>query len=264
MAIAPRMEPLWSDESQDQPKYLRVLLLGSPKIGKSVAAVGTAPGPVYCINCDQKDSLSPVTRIHPGVKFATNHVHSMEKMEDAIQLARTLVKDNKVKTIVWDTMSGFASHLEDECAEKTNNNEGVPDGRRYWPMYTKYLLNSVGRLMKLNAHLIVTSHWIDVGTTDQERDKIRDGAKAKIGPGIVPLLGRTARAKMGGEFADVIFMDKVKGERMFITSLDGVWGPGCRNVDGNEIVPADFNRFLKTYLLAPTTNGGSSKKAVKK
>ena len=178
--------------------------------------------------------------MHPNCKYAQNLVHSTEKMENALVLARSLVKAGEVKTIVWDTMSNFAKKLEEEMAARTNNDNGEPDGRRYWPMYTKYLFNTIGRLSKLDAHLIVCSHWIDVGTTDQEREKINQGALAKVGPGLVPLLGRTARASMGGEFADVIFMTKrrvgeKKGERIFQTSMEGVWGVGCRSTDMAEV-----------------------------
>jgi hypothetical protein len=263
MSIAPKMEPIWSDSPAESAKevFLRVLLLGGPKIGKSCAAVGTSPGPVYVINSDQPDGTNPVKRVHPNCKFASNLVHSTEKMENALVLARSLVKDGKVKTIVWDTMSNFAKKLEQEMADRTNNSEGVPDGRKFWPMYTKYLHNTIGRLSKLDAHLIVCSHWIDVGTTDQEREKINEGALAKVGPGLVPMLGRTARATIGGDFSDVIFMTKRKvgekrGERIFQTSMDGVWGVGCRSTDLEE-VPPDFTEFLKSIR-------GTKPKAVKK
>lgn len=252
MTIAPKMEPIWSDSPAALAKetFLRVLLLGAPRVGKTVAAVGTSPGPVYVINSDQPDSTDPVKRVHPNCKYAQNLVHSTEKMENALVLARSLVKAGEVKTIVWDTMSNFAKKLEEEMAARTNNDRGEPDGRRYWPMYTKYLFNTIGRLSKIDAHLIVCSHWIDVGTTDQEREKINEGALAKVGPGLVPLLGRTARASMGGEFQDVIFMTKrrvgeKKGERVFQTSMEGVWGVGCRSTDLAE-VPPDFTEFLKT------------------
>lgn len=261
--LAPKMEPEWSDRSSgpSRERFLNVLLLGGYKVGKTTCAVGTLPGPVYVINSDQPGSTQPVKEHHPNAKFAQNLVHSRAKMEDALVLARSLAKEGKIKSIVWDTLSGFAGHLEEECAAQTMNDKGEPDGRRYWPVYTKYLINTVGRLSKIDAHLVVCSHWIDTGGSDEMA-----GGVAKTGPGIVPLLGRAARARIGGEFADVVFFDKVKNVpgvpdgRAFLTGIEGVWGPGCRSIAKDMIMPADFREFMKAAgFKTSSTNGGMRK-----
>lgn len=87
------------------------------------------------------------------------------------------------------------------------------------------------------------------------------GGVAKTGPGIVPLLGRAARARIGGEFTDVIFLDKVKNNpkvpegRAFLTGIEGVWGPGCRSVKDDMIMPADFREFMKLAGFKGSSNG---------
>ena len=58
------------------------------------------------------------------------------------------------------------------------------------------------------------------------------------------------RAEVGAMFDDVIFMEKqITGpgqeQRFFITGLDGVFGPGCRSLSGNQTLPADISHFLK-------------------
>lgn len=238
--LAPSMTPEWSDGKIEKPRYLGVLLLGPPLVGKTTSAVGTAPGPVYVINSDGRDSLTAVKRRHPNVKFASNNVYTRKDMEGAIVVARDLVKKDEIKTIVWDTLSSFAEGLEYECAKLTENEKGEPDGRRYWPVYTKYLLQTVSRLRKIDAHIIVCSHFIDT-SSDQE-----EGDKKKTGDGIVPLLGRKARLTIGKEFADIIFMDRdLSKNRVFRTGVAGKWGPGGRNTDGDLTMPPDFAEFMK-------------------
>ena len=264
--LAPKMEPEWSNRpGPASERFLNVLLMAGYKAGKSCAAVGTTPGPVYVINCDQPGSLEPVKKIYPNAIFAQNLVHSRAKMEDALVLARSLAKEGKIKTVVLDTLSGFAGHLEEECAAQTMNDKGEPDGRRYWPVYTKYLISMVGRLSKIPCHLVVCSHWIDTGGSDEMA-----GGVSKTGPGIVPLLGRAARARIGGEFTDVLFLDKVKNVpgvpegRAFLTGIEGVWGPGCRSIAKDMIMPADFREFMKAAEFPGanklrTMNGGLRK-----
>lgn len=243
MAIAPKLEPEWSDGKVEAPRYLGVLLLGPPKGGKSSCAVGTAPGPVYVINSDGRDGLVPVQRLYPHAKFASNNVYTMADMENALTTARSLVKEGKVKTVVWDTMSNFAEGLELECDKKCVTSSGQSDGRRYWPMYTKFLVQTVARLRKIDAHIIVCSHFVDTRSSEE------DLGAPKVGPSIVPLLAGKARLLIGKEFSDVLFLDRdvrsIKKDRVLRTSIGGVWGPGGRNTDGDLQLAPDIKEFMK-------------------
>ena len=228
----------------DGPSFLRMLVLGFSKVGKSVACVSTAPGPVYVINSDQKESLVPVTRFTDN--FLHNHVISSQGMNDAIELARQLVKEERVQTVVWDTISGFSPYLEAEAFASTLTKDGKEDGRKAWPVYRKIIRSTLSRLFKLKAHVIVISHYLDVGGAPDEDSK----GVAKTGQGIVPMLGGTSRAEVGGMFQDVVFMEKQltgpgKEDRFFVTGIDGVYGPGCRSVNGNKVMPADVGNFIK-------------------
>lgn len=239
--LSSAMVPEWNDGKTETPEYLGVLLLGAPLIGKTCSAVGTSPGPVYIINSDPRGSLMATKRRHPNVKFAMNNVCTQKDMESALVAARKLVAEGKIKTIVWDTMSNFAEGLELECAKRTENDKGEPDGRRYWPVYTKYLLQTVSRLRKIDAHIIVCSHFIDTSSEEEGTDK------KKIGEGIVPLLGKKARLTIGKEFSDIIFMDRnISGKRVFKTGVSGKWGPASRTTDGDLTIDADFGVFMET------------------
>ena len=228
----------------DGPSFLRMMVLGFSKAGKSTQVVSTAPGPVYVINSDQKEALVPVTRFCSD--FLHNHVISSQAMNEAIELARQLVKEGKVQTVVWDTISGFSPYLEAEAFASTLTKDGKEDGRKAWPVYRKIIRSTLSRLFKLKAHVIVISHYLDVGGAPDEESK----GVAKTGQGIVPMLGGASRAEVGGMFQDVVFMEKQltgpgKEERFFVTGIDGVYGPGCRSVNGNRVMPADVGVFLK-------------------
>lgn len=243
------MVPMAADDLEG-PKFLRLMVLGFNKVGKSSCVISSAPKPVYVINCDQPDALEPVRRFDRT--FLHNFIDSSQKMGDAIELARQLVKEEKVSTVVWDTLSGFSPNLELEAFASCLTSDGKEDGRRAWPVYRKYLRGFLGRLFKLKCHVVVISHYLDVGGGGED-DK--DAAKkvAKTGPGIVPMLGGASRAEVGGMFQDVVFMEKrLTGpgveERVFVTGIEGVFGPGCRSMPGNVTMPADVSGFLKAAI----------------
>jgi hypothetical protein len=258
--LVAKMVPLSADDLEG-PKYLRLLVLGFNKVGKSTQVISTSPKPVYVINCDQPDALEPVRRFDRS--FSHNFIDSSQKMADAIEVARQLVKDGKVSTVVWDTLSGFSPNLELEAFASTLTSEGKEDGRRAWPVYRKFLRGFIGRLFKLKCHVVVVSHYLDVGGSSDD-DKDAGKKVAKTGPGIVPMLGGASRAEVGGMFQDVVFMEKrLTGpgveERFFVTGIDGVFGPGCRSMPGNMDLPADVSEFLKRAIEGRLPSHGATK-----
>jgi AAA domain len=233
-------ELVWSDDPTPRKRRLRLLVLGPPKIGKSVAVVGTCPQPSYVINCDQDDSLDHVQQHHPSARFAQERspVHSIDDMERALQTARRLVKEGSVKTVILDTLSGFSQYLIKECEELN------PDGRKYYPAYTNYIVNVCSRICEIPAHVIVTSHYIETSSEESAE-------AAKTGPGLVPLLEtRGSKARVGGQFSDVVFFEySRKLGRIFVTDMQGVWGPGCRNIHGKK-VETSYRANIRTLMRA--------------
>lgn len=218
--------PVWSDDPTPRKRRLRLLVMGPPKIGKSVTVLGTCPQPAYCINADQDSALDHVTAIYPKARFAQERkpVHTIDQMEHGLYVAKKMAQAGEIKTIVLDTLSGFSAHLLKECEEMN------PDGRKYYPAYTNYIINLCSRVCNMPAHVIVTSHYIDA--TAEESAEV-----GKVGPGVVPLLAtKAARMRVGAEFDDVIFMENRKGHgRVFMTDIEGMWGPGGRNIHGAKV-----------------------------
>ena len=231
--------PVWSDDPTPRRRRLRLLVLAPPKAGKTVTCVGTCPQPSYVINCDQDSALDHVLEYYPNARFAQEKlpVHAMEQMERGLYTAKKLAKEGVIKTVILDTLSGFSKFLLKECEEIN------PDGRKYYPAYTNYIVNVCSRICEIPAHVIVTSHYIDV--TPEE-----SAESAKTGPGIVPLLEtKGAKARVGGEFSDVVFLENHRSKgRVFVTDMQGVWGPGCRNIHGQKLDPIKAN--IRTLMRA--------------
>jgi hypothetical protein len=229
-------------------RFLRMLLLGSAGVGKTSTVLMTAPKPIYVINSDRKTSLNPGTELCLENKISLNWssslVQSADAMEAAIKTARALVKEKGVKTVVWDTMSGYSKFLLDQCKKASLTSSGKEDGRKYWPEYAKRLEGVVDRLHLLEAHVIVCSHWEDSATYEDDGDEKKI---PKFGEGIVPMLGGASRKRAGQWFEDVVFMQKMKGgERVFKTDIEGVWGPSTKSLPGVQEVPADVAQFIKS------------------
>lgn len=164
-------------------------------------------------------------------------------MEAALKIARGMVKEG-VKSVVWDTMSGFSEDLREECVKPDL------DGRAGWEMYHRYLYNCVRRMLEIPAHIIVISHYEDntppdnkTYTTSANNPKVWTPGKEV---GIVPLLYGKSR-KIAKEFDDAVFMelDRTSNKRLFITSATGVYGVGCRSLKGVEVMDADIGKFIE-------------------
>src|SRR4051812_41544453 len=87
--------------------YLRLLVMGAPKSGKTQTCISTAPGPVYVINSDDEYSLKPAARV---CQFTWDLAlgKDAQTIEKALHEARTGVKEGRYKTIVWDTMTRYS------------------------------------------------------------------------------------------------------------------------------------------------------------
>lgn len=217
-------------------RYMRLLVMGGPKAGKTHTVIATAPGPIYVINSDDKYGLTPAARV-ADFEWDLALGNSPQEIETCIVNARKGVKEGRYKTIVWDTLTKYAARIEEVYANATLNAKGDTDGRRYWPLYKKHLHSIIDRLFSLNAHVIVNAHYIESSSV------LIDGQTGKSGTGIVPLLGGSARATIPAEFNDVVFLEKKPKGRFFVASAEGVFGPGCRSLPGVNEVEADVGKL---------------------
>lgn len=250
--------PLSSDLELDM--HLRVLLMGPPKLGKSVAAICTSPSPVRVFLCESDTALREAQRRGPPFEFERLRAEGAYKqMTTLLVQAKEDAKAGKVKTLIIDPLSDFADRLLAESFKLNLTNQGEEDGRRAFPHFTKRLLHCVDLAFTIPAHLIVICHYMEVGGGEM--------GLPKTGEGIVPLIQGQARARISAKFNDVLWLDydRKTQERLFVTGPQGAWGPGCRNLSTTQTLPADFTALIKTFAgPAPVkkANGAQAAKPV--
>jgi hypothetical protein len=158
-------------------------------------------------------------------------------MMTAVTEARKDAEAGKVKTVIVDPFSTFATILEEQCLKLTDTGRG-PDGRRAYPEFNRRIRHLMDQLFRIPAHLVVVTHYIDTGGGEVAPDGGGEPTP-RTGEGIVPLLPGKARALVAAAFPDVVWMDYTKGERTLVTGPRGAWGPGCRSLADTQILPAD-------------------------
>jgi hypothetical protein len=235
--------------------YDRVLVLGDPHVGKSssvVASAAEAFGMGYVINCGKKQGLADAARRCPKFKWDT--VRDEAQMETALREARGGAKKGAYKWITVDDFNLYASWLEEALEDKTRNDKGEADGRRFWREYRRRLVNILIRLFDTKAHVYVITHFIKTG------GGLIDGQTEKVGVGVAPLFAGAARKEIPGMFADIVFMsiDDRKGEqgkRVFHVNPAGVYGPSCLSSPGTKIIPADVGMLHDEFVKAGKKGG---------
>ena len=238
--------PQSSDQVLASP-FLRLLILGPPKIGKTTTCVSTAPpGGVYVIECDGSESaLAGAARRR---QFDYDLVKGGSAMNGAVETAKKGVTAGKYQTVILDTLSGFAEGLEEEELRAA-----AGDPRRAYRPYGAKLRRLVRELFALQAHTVITSHFMDLGSEIE-------GQTAKSGNGILPLLAGSARQTVSMLCPDVLFLDfrpekgpdgKMHQARKFLVNPKGVWGVGSRAIDGTHELPADLTALLATIQALP-------------
>jgi hypothetical protein len=232
-------------EAQAAVAYDQVLVLGEPKVGKSssvVASAAKAFGPGYVINCGSKSGLVPASR--RTLKFKWDLVRNEDQLDVAIKEARQGSKQGDYKWIALDDFSLYASWLEQALEDKTRNDKGDSDGRRFWRDYHKRLANVLIRLFDCRAHFYCISHYMELSPEIP-------GQIDKSGHGIAPLFGGASRKTIPAMFQDVVLMTRDKrGDRVFCVNPIGVYGPACRSLDGTLEIPADVGALHAAFVNA--------------
>jgi AAA domain-containing protein len=225
-------------------EFLRLLLLSWPKRGATTHAISTAIPPVRVLLCEGTNTALAGAKRETD-KFDVEFVRGWDTMMKYLIEAKTDAKNGTIKTVVVDPLNFFADKLLIEMFQATKTNQGADDGRKAHPEFTKRIKHAIELMQTIPAHLIVINHYQEVGGGD-------DNDKPKNGVGLVPLMPNMAsRSAVAAMFHDIVWFDYAPNgfadhfrNRVFVTSADGVWGPGCRSVTKNKLVPAHIGQFI--------------------
>src|ERR1700691_532053 len=91
-----------------RPRILRMLLGGPPKSGKTVAAVKTAPGPVFVFNTDGKGALDPVVAL--GGEFTAADITDIDSYRREMSWFK--IHSKEFATVVFDNITMFSGFVE--------------------------------------------------------------------------------------------------------------------------------------------------------
>jgi hypothetical protein len=231
-----------SSSALETDSHLRVLFMGPPKLGKTRAAVCTSPPPVRVILCESDTALRDAQRQGANFDFERARADkAYNQMLNFLLQAKDDAKAKKISTVVIDPFSDFTDRLLAESLKENLTSNGEEDGRRAYPHCTKRILHVIDLAFTIPAHLIVVCHYMEVGGGEL--------GLPKTGEGIVPLIPGQARARVAARFNDVVWLDfdRTTKQRLFVTSPQGAWGPGCRSRADAAPVPADFTNLIKVF-----------------
>lgn len=229
--------------SLEAEEFLRALIIGQPKYGKTQTVISTAPGPVYVIECDEPAALKGALIASPKNHFEYDPVTGWDSMERARKFARDGVVSGKYKTVVLDGLSSFGARIKEQAFASTLTKSGEQDGRRAWPLYSDRIMHVIRGLLSLKAHVIVLSHYMHA---DDANDGVDDGK----GNAVLPLLSGRARKEVAAEFNEIVLLDIRKGERVFATGEARWQGVACRGLQGPHVFAADTRELIKRIVEA--------------
>ena len=231
--------------------HLRLLVLSWPKTGTTTHMISTSPGPVRVLLCEASDSALNGAASETK-NFDFERVLGWDTMMKFIIEAKRDAKEGKIKTVVVDPLNFFADKLMTECFQATRTKEGAEDGRRAHPELSKRLNHAVDLLLTIPAHVIVTSHYMDVGGDE-------DASKPKRGKGLVPLMPNLrSRSEIAAKFHDIVWFEKAWKEvpaadqynnRVLVVADEGVFGPGGRHLKGSTVLPGHIEKLIERSSL---------------
>jgi hypothetical protein len=201
--------------------------------------IATAPGPAYVICSDDESKLDSAARVRDDFEYDlvndTRGPQLLAQMEGAIRAAQEGVASGRYQTVAFDTLSTFTRYLIG--AELLADENPMTAFPRYGRRVTNYL----GRILAIDAHILVLSH-------DYLVSQELPGQLKKHGDGIVPAVEGGVRSQIAGLFRDVVYLQKKPGgtdERILACSIKGVYGIGSNTLPGVETIAPDISKFIE-------------------
>lgn len=233
--------PYTAADVRQRTRILRLLLGGPPKAGKSVAAIKTAPRPVYVFNTDGRGALDPAVAL--GAEFSADDIKSMEDFDRAFLWLKAHSKE--FVTVVFDNLTNFGSFVEMKLREDPT----LKDGRQLYPALERALMEVFNKLLSLPQHLILVAHILP--------------GESGVPGGFDHMLGIAggARTKIAALMQDWVWLnvevdaaapDGVRRE--FLLAPQGNWTKGVRSIQHTKRMPADVSLFIKLMNSQSETN----------
>lgn len=227
-------------------KYLKMLIYGEPKVGKTTFAA-TAPSPLFLT-------------VEPGTVVLLKNEENRARFKDTLTMdLKNLTMLNRIvsalhegqmpdrKTIVLDTLSEFQQRVLSQWTKHAMQ-QGLTDNRNEfaptWPEFnsvTNLLRKAMWELRDVERNIIVLCHVRD------DKDKTR-GGMAVDRPGLLPALGNSLSAM----FNLVGYMYKEDGIPHLQVEASPSVVAGTHLWDGEPIVK---NPTFDTFAIERAANG---------
>jgi hypothetical protein len=211
-------------------RFLRALLLGKPKSGKTTMTVVTLPKPVRVILCEDDSALAPAKRETRDFTFARVNTH--DDMLSALLEARRDAKKETIASVVLDPLSVYATKILENAFDSTRTRNGEDNGLAAYSRVDRQLNHALDQLLDIPAHVVAISHYITKGDDD-----------TKVGDGLLPVMPTQKLAQMvPSKFKDVVWFhyDAKTGRRVLKVNPVGVFGPAGRTFREAREIEADI------------------------
>ena len=223
--------PYSAADVRGRERILRMLLGGAPKAGKTVAAVVTAPRPVFVFNTDGQGALDPVAAL--GGEFTAADVKDTASYKREMLWFRAHSKE--FRTVVFDNITMFSAFVEQELRK----DESLKDGRQMWPAYDRAMMDVVHELLALPHHLVIIGH-IEPGTNN-----VPGGFDHVLG------VAGKAKTKISALIQDWVWLNVENAadgsgvKREFLLAPQGNWTKAVRSIQNTAKMPADVSLFIR-------------------
>ena len=143
---------IYDENELAQDAYARLMLTGDPKVGKTVCALTTAPGPVFVLNCDGAGAPMAARR-HGAEGLRIADVRSASDWKEGVDIALGMARKGQIRTIVVDTITFLINNvLTLEFGHKYS-------GFDIWREVMDKSLTGLDKLLGAKAHVIFVAHY---------------------------------------------------------------------------------------------------------
>ena len=256
-----------SREVSLKPPHYNLLIIAPAKVGKTTAAVATAPGNLLVVRFEGPDSLTHATRQlrSRGREYDLLPVAieredgARDAMLKALQEVHVAARDGAYESIVFDSVGFFGQALEREMQKRFAGDKKTGGNYSWLKENGGHFFAQLTASINRYAHVIVTTNYCTVELPTLS------GQAPRQGDGIFPGWPGGLRTEIPGMFSNVVWLQRQQEQdrgkrfwceeaekppyngRVFTTLPGGAFGAGCRALAGAETVPADVSKLFQSF-----------------